>query len=181
MVRRTRPKREFFQTSTLFHAQPDEFTGWAPGPTAPRTTLSFESLTGPALKRFSAKLYRIASHIPVLLAIYTPSLEINDSSGSVRRTRVAHTGKPPACHKRVLVITLKVCSGVIRAVPGWSENKTGTHLAVFPVGMPCKPGKPYAAPARLTSRDEGNAGDCREQSLPSPRHTVHPEHKRRLA
>ncbi len=30
-----------------------------------------------------------------------------------------------------------------------------------------------AAPALLTSRDGGNAGNCREQSLPSPRHTVH--------
>ncbi len=33
-----------------------------------------------------------------------------------------------------------------------------------------------SARARLTSRDGGNAGDCREQSLPSPRSAVHPEH-----
>jgi hypothetical protein len=40
---------------------------------------------------------------PVLLAIYTPSMEINVSKVSVRDANVAHTGKPPddQCRRQV--------------------------------------------------------------------------------
>src|SRR5210317_1762759 len=65
----------------------------APGPAALWATLSFESFTGPASQRFSAKPYRIASHIPVLLAIYTPSMEIRIRCGALISPNRQTTGQ----------------------------------------------------------------------------------------
>ncbi len=86
---------------------------------------SFESFTRPGLYSNPVlSLYRIASHIPVLHAIYTSIHGENISPLTTLRIRCG--AKSPtlanqrAIMKGAVVVVLKACSGVFRAVPGCS-------------------------------------------------------------